>query len=107
MSQQPWLKEPIHRVRDTPMKQTHVHWTPPNTPGEWHATIQDIAGRTWNVAIYRNSPGFGCPERMTATMICATAGVFKSNSMLTTLIDAQNWCYQELGSAGQCNDSVG
>jgi hypothetical protein len=44
---------------------------------------------------------------MTATMICATARVFKSISTFTTLIDAQNWCYQELGIAGQCDDGAG
>ena len=89
------------------MKQTLMHWTLTNTPGAWHATIQDGAGRTWNVAISRNALGAGPPECMTATMICATAGVFKSTSTFTTLIDAQQWWYQELGIAGQYNDSVG
>lgn len=81
-----------------------IQWAPTATPGEWRATIQDASGRTWNVTVQRNAAAFGRPDLITATMICA-AGMLKSTNRLTTLTDAENWCYEELGITANHNDS--
>lgn len=75
------------------------------TPGEWRATIQNASGRTWNVMVQRNAAAFGRPDLMAVTMICAAAGMLKSTNQLTTLTDAENWCYEELGITGRHDDS--
>ena len=87
------------------MSHAHIQWVPTASPGELRATIQDASGRTWNVTVQRNAAAFGRPDLMTATMICAAAGMLKSTNRLTTLTDAENWCYEELGITGRQNDS--
>lgn len=82
-----------------------IQWTPAATPGEWCATIQDASGRTWKVTVQRNAAAFGRADVMTATMICAAAGMLKSTNRLTTLTDAENWCYEELGITPRQNDT--
>jgi len=86
------------------MSRASIQWVPTATPGEWCATIQDAVGRTWNVTVRRNAAAFGRTDRMIVTMICAAAGALKSTNRLTTLTDAENWCYAELGITGREDD---
>ncbi len=88
------------------MSHASIQWAPTATPGEWRATIQDASGRTWNVTVQNNTAALGRADRMTATMIGAAAGALKSTNQLTTLTDAQNWCYAELGITGRQDDPL-
>ena len=88
-----------------PMSYATIQWTPTATPGEWRATIQDTSDHIWKVTVQRNAAAFGRTDLMTATMICAAAGMLKSTNRLTTLTDVENWCYEELRITGRQNDS--
>ena len=105
MAQRDGHKGDSTSLRGETMSHAHIQWAPTATPGEWRATIQDASGRTWKVTVQRNAAAFGRTDLMTATMICAAAGMLKSTNRLTTLTDAENWCYEELGIAGRQNDS--
>lgn len=81
------------------MKRSEVVWSH-STPSEGQpslsATITDKDGLEWVVTI-KHEPYGVAVNRLTAILMCRSAGRMHSTSALKSISEAQEWCYETLG----------
>jgi hypothetical protein len=72
--------------------QTEIRWTQDWSQNALVAHIEDADGSMWIARIQREA------QRIIATLICRSAGRYISTNMLSSLREAQEWCYETVGA---------
>lgn len=82
------------------MKRSEIVWAQATAsvgkPPLLRATITDKDSVEW-LATITHEPYSAAGGRLTVTLLCRSAGRMNSTSAITSINEAQEWCYQTLG----------